>query len=247
MTEEQTENNNQSRIVAQTNNLAVPISIILAGILVAVAIVFSGSGGKIADNDGNNQPTGSTNEGRLELVQMQEDDHVLGNRDAKIYVLEFSDTECPFCKKFHDTMNQIVEEYNGEVAWVYRHFPLDTLHSKARKESEALECANELGGNDGFWAYTNRLYEITPSNDGLALSALPEIAEYVGLNRTSFEACLNSGKYAEEVQKDFDNAVALGGRGTPHSLIIYGDEIVPINGAQPFTTVKGSIDALLNK
>ena len=115
---------------------------------------------------------------------VDENDHVLGNSNAPITIIEFSDTECPVCKKFHETMQKIMDEYgkDGEVKWVYRHFPLDQIHSKARKEAEATECANEIGGNEKFWEYINKIYEITPSNNGLDPAELLKIAKSIGLN-----------------------------------------------------------------
>ena len=95
------------------------------------------------------------------------DDHILGNVNAKIIIVEYSDLECPFCKMFHNTMHQVVEKSNGNVAWVYRHYPILQLHPKAFHEAEATECAWEQGGNSAFWKYTDKLFEITPSNNGL--------------------------------------------------------------------------------
>ncbi len=140
----------------------------------------------------------------------------------------------------------------GEVAWVYRHFPLDSLHAKARKEAQASECANELGGNDAFWAYIDRLFEITPSNDGLDLLLLPEIAEEIGLDRDLFEACLvgdmRGGKYAGHIEADFQDAIASGGTGTPYIVVIAPNgEVLPISGAQPFSTFKSIIEVALTK
>ena len=108
-----------------------------------------------------------TSDDSRNVRQVTDSDHLRGDPKAKVKVVEFSDLECPFCKRFHVTMQQVIEEYDGKVAWIYRHFPLDSLHSKARKEAEASECAAELGGNDGFWAYIDKLFEITPSNNGL--------------------------------------------------------------------------------
>ena len=123
---------------------------------------------------------------------------------------------------------------------------MDCLHPKARKEAEATECAAELGGNETFWAYLDRLFEVTPSNNGLAFSELSNIAEYVGLNRQKFDSCVNSGKYAEKVEKDYQNAVASGGSGTPYSIVVAksGQKLV-INGAQPYSAVKQILDAFL--
>lgn len=117
-------------------------------------------------------------------VSINDGDHVLGNPNALVTIIEFSDTECPFCKKFHETMRKIIDEYgkDGKVKWVYRHFPLDQIHSKSRKEAEATECATEQGGNEKFWEFINKIYEITPSNNGLDPAELPKIAKSIGLN-----------------------------------------------------------------
>jgi protein-disulfide isomerase len=134
------------------------------------------------------------------------------------------------------------------VAWVYRNFPLDQLHPKARKEAEALECANELGGNDKFWEYTDRLYEITPANNGLEESELPKIAQYVGLDVQKFNSCLSSGKYAKKVEDDVKNATETGGNGTPWSIVITKDgKKYPLSGAQPYASVKQMIEGILNQ
>ena len=135
-------------------------------------------------------------------------DHIRGDPAAPVKVIEFGDTECPLCKRFHPTLTRLVREYPGKVAWVFRHYPIDEIHPKARKEAEATECAAELGGNDKFWAYLDRLYEITPSNDKLDPAELPRIAAHVGLDRAAFTRCLASGRHAARVEEDVDDALA---------------------------------------
>lgn len=225
--------------------LSVPVAIIIAGIIVAGAIIYATGGPK------NAEPVAKQQEGKVadvlsNLKPITAKDHIFGNPDAKVKIVEFSDTECPFCKLFHTTMQQVISEYKGSVAWVYRHFPLDSLHSKARNEAVATECANELGGNEKFWAYLDRLMEVTPSNNGLDPAQLPAIAEYVGLDRAKFETCLNSGKYNKHVQEDYEDGVASGGNGTPYSIAVAknGKKTV-ISGAQPLSAVKAVIDSLL--
>ena len=135
---------------------------------------------------------------------------------------------------------------SGKVAWVYRHFPLDQLHSRARKESEATECAAELGGNDKFWAYLDRLMEITPANNGLDPAELPKIAEYVGLDKSKFNECLTSGKYAQKIEEHVQNAIATGGQGTPWSVVVDAKgKKYPLSGAQPYSSVKQLIETAL--
>jgi protein-disulfide isomerase len=177
-------------------------------------------------------------------------DHIRGNPDAPVKIVEYSDPECPFCKRFHDTMKQIMAAYgqSGQVAWVYRHFPIAQLHPKAANEAAAMECANELGGNDKFWAYADRLYEITPSNDGLDPIELNNIAQYVGLDAEKFSACLASGKYAQHIASDGQNAVDTGGRGTPWSIVVaQNGKKYALSGAQAYASVKQLIEIALQE
>jgi protein-disulfide isomerase len=105
----------------------------------------------------------------IDIPPVTAKDHLTGNPNAEIKIVEYSDTECPFSKRFHQTMIDIMKEQgtNGKVAWVYRSFPLDGLHQKARYEAEAVECAFEQGGNAKYWEYLDLLFKVTPSNDGL--------------------------------------------------------------------------------
>lgn len=233
---------------ADKNALLVPGSIVLAGIIISIAVVYGGGSlTKTPPTTPPAPPPAATANPLDAMRAISASDHYRGNLDAPVKIVEYSDTECPFCKQFHTTLKQVTAKYGADqVVWVYRHFPLDGLHPKADKEAEATECAYELGGNEGFWKYTDRLYEVTPSNNGLDPAELPKIAQYVGLNVGAFTTCLSSGKYAEKVEADYQNAVATGGQGTPHSIIIApnGDK-APIGGAQPFASVSQMVDAAL--
>ncbi|MBI5230034.1 MAG: thioredoxin domain-containing protein [Candidatus Magasanikbacteria bacterium] len=173
-------------------------------------------------------------------------DHINGNKNAKVFLIEYSDFECPFCKRFHPTAQQIVDAYQGRVAWVYRHFPL-SFHANAQKEAEASECAADQGGNTAFWKFANKINERTTSNGtGFALDALAPLAKEIGLNETKFKDCLNSGKFASKVQKDIAEGTVAGVNGTPGNLIWTKDgktKLIP--GAVPFESLKQTIDPLL--
>jgi len=176
-------------------------------------------------------------------------DHLLGNPGARVIIVEYSDTECPFCKQFHATLRKVMQSYGakGDVAWVYRHFPFVELHSKALHEAEALECAAELGGNGKFWEYVNRIYEVTPSNNSLDESNLPQIAKQIGLTSADFNTCLASGKYKSKIDADVKDAKNAGGEGTPYSVILdtKSGDTYPSPGAQSYDTVKSVIDLIL--
>ncbi|MDO8429929.1 MAG: thioredoxin domain-containing protein [bacterium] len=226
------------------NFLSVPGAIIVAGLLIAGAVIYTaGKNSLPANPDSKNSDTASAIDN---VKPVSKTDYIFGNPDAPVKLIEFSDSECPFCKQFHKTMQQIVKDYNGQVAWVYRQFPLDSLHSKARKEAEAIECAGELGGNDKFWSYLDKIFEVTPSNNGLDLSLLPEIAVQIGLDRNNFENCLNSGRQAANVESQYQDAVNSGGSGTPYTIVVAknGQKMV-INGAYPYQSAKQIIDVAL--
>lgn len=104
---------------------------------------------------------------KIDMSPVVQNDFIKGDLNAEIIAVEYSDPECPFSKRFHATMQQVMKNYNNKVAWVFRYFPLDSIHQKARSESEAIECAGMLKGNEMFWKYLDRVFELTPSNDGL--------------------------------------------------------------------------------
>jgi len=129
--------------------------------------------------------------------------------------------------------------------------PLDQLHPKnARRAAVASECANELGGNDAFWKFTDGYFKVSPANDKTDFDAVTaQLVSEIGLDKSAFNECLDSGRYDSHVEEDVQNAVATGGRGTPWSVVIGPDGTTyPLSGAQPFSAVKQIIDlALSNK
>lgn len=175
-------------------------------------------------------------------------DHIRGSPNAPVAVIEYSDFECPFCKRFHATLKQVVGEYDGRVRWVYRHFPLEQLHPvKARKAAIASECAAEIGGNEAFWKFTDRYYELTPSNNRTDLATVfPRIAREVGLDEAKFGTCLESGRHERRIDDDYRNAQASGGNGTPWTVILAASgKAYPVSGAQSYAAVKQLIDLAL--
>ncbi|MEK7482027.1 MAG: thioredoxin domain-containing protein [Patescibacteria group bacterium] len=244
--------NEQEKTAKSKTDYLLPFSIIIAALLISGSWIYvSGLKSVVFD-----EKTADKNDKTAQLVNpdiknVSEDfsqDHIRGNSEAPVKIVEFSDMECPFCKKFHQTMIQAMDEYGGnnKVAWIYRHYPLEQLHSKAKKSAEASECAAELGGNDGFWDYLDKYFEITPSNDQIDLAELPKIAESVGLNKTQFENCLNSGRYAEKIEAQILDAENSGARGTPYGIVIAENgKKYPIGGALPYEQVKLLIEEAL--
>jgi protein-disulfide isomerase len=175
-------------------------------------------------------------------------DHVRGPRDAPVKLIEFADTECPLCKRLHPTLKRLVDDYRGQVAWVFRHYPIAEIHPRAPKEHEAAECAAELGGEAKFWAYLDRLYEITPGNNRLDPAELPRIARHVGLEPAPFDQCLASGRHAARVAQDVADALAAGAPGTPYTVVVAPNgKLYEIVGNQPYEVLKLVIDIALTQ
>ncbi|OGD73628.1 hypothetical protein A3K29_05930 [Candidatus Collierbacteria bacterium RIFOXYB2_FULL_46_14] len=182
-----------------------------------------------------------------------DDDPILGDKKAKVTLIEFSDYECPFCKKyFTDTYPQIKKDYidTGKVKMVFRDLPLG-FHQNAPKEAEAAECARKQGGDTAYFKYHDQIFTKTTSNGtGLALDQLPVIAKELGLNVSKFQQCLDSGEFKTEVDKDLADAAKVGASGTPTFFIgksTSNGEIdgIKIVGAQPYSVFKAIIDELL--
>lgn len=226
-------------------NWALPISIVIAGLIIAGTIYYTK---KPASPANNTNPVPAQKQEIKGPKEITDNDHILGNPDAALTFILFTDFECPFCKRFNETTNQMMDEYGkqGKVRLVFRHFPLDQLHTKSRKEAEASECAADIGGNEIFWKYVDRLFAVTPSNDKLDPAELPKIAEYVGLDKNKFSECLNSGKFTDKVQGHYEDAIASGANGTPFFVIInQKGEKFPISGALPYQELKLTLDQLL--
>ncbi len=177
----------------------------------------------------------------ININPITKDDWVKGDSKAKVSLIEFSDTDCPYCTKFHETVNQLLKDYDGKIKVAYRHFPLPSLHPEAPKKAEAIECVGELGGNDKVWAFMDKLFVATKPT----LAQLPNIVKNLGLDSAKFTECLNSGKYTAKVNEQSQQAQAAGAQGTPYSVVLMGDQKVPINGAYPIAEIKTILDGLL--
>ena len=182
---------------------------------------------------------GVTN-GQSAPTDLADDDPFLGSPDAPVTIVEFGDFQCPFCGRFFKTTEQeIIEAYvkTGKAKLVYRDFPLTSIHEEAQKSAEASECADEQGK---FWEYHDLLYT---RQDQLSVKHYKAWAAELGLNTAQFDQCLDSGKYAAEVQKDFQDGQAAGVRGTPGTFV--NGRLV--EGALPFVQFQTIIEEELRK
>ena len=161
-----------------------------------------------------------------------ENSYALGPADAPITIVEFSDFECPFCRRWHaEVYKPLLAAYPGKIRLVYRNLPLTSIHPDAMAAAEAAMCAGE---QDVYWKYHDKLF----SSESLGNSVYIQYAQDLGLNMSTFESCLSDHKYQQTIEADSDFALNLGVRSTP-TFFINGLAIV---GAQPLDVFKQVID-----
>jgi protein-disulfide isomerase len=162
-----------------------------------------------------------------------DDDPVFGPADAPITIIEFSDYECPYCRSWQaEVLPRLIETYPDQVRLVYRDFPLTSIHPNAAPAAAAANCAQE---QDAYWDFHDKLFSMEL---GLSDKAYQQYASDLGLDAEAFSDCLESGRYADEVQADLEYAAQLGVRSTP-TFFINGIALV---GAQPFELFQEVID-----
>jgi protein-disulfide isomerase len=158
--------------------------------------------------------------------------YALGPADAPITIVEFSDYQCPFCKRWHaEVYDELLAAYPGKIKFVYRNLPLTSIHPDAQGAAEAALCAGE---QNAYWQFHDKLM----SNESLGNSAYTQYAQDLNLDMTTFNACVTDQKYKDAVQADSDFALNLGVRSTP-TFFINGLAVV---GAQPLDVFKQVID-----
>ena len=235
MTEEKTE---ELTIKIKKENIWKYSTFLLAAILVVGAFIFflkgdSTTGAVVGNNPAPNVPTEPS-----QVTVSEDDDAVLGDKNAPVTIIEFSDYQCPFCGRFYtETLPLIKKDYidTGKVKLVYRDFPLTSIHPMAQPAAESAECVREKGGDSAYWKMHDKIFE---NQQSLSEENLKAWAKQLGQN---IDSCLDSGKFKSEVQKDLNDATSAGGRGTPY-FVINGK---PLSGAQPYSAFKQVIDAEL--
>lgn len=246
-------------------------SILLASILISISILISG--GVIKPSGNTSQKTGTSTiqaaqptPKPVQAAAVQPDnskpilvsiagDPILGDKNAKLTLVEFSDYECPFCKKaFNEVLPDLKKNYinTGKVRLIYKDLPLP-FHQNAAKEAEAAQCAKDQGGDVAYFKYHDQIFTKTSGGGtGITLDQLPILAKAINLNVAQFQKCLDSGKLKAEVDKDLAEAQKVGAGGTPTWFLgktTSTDSIegTIIEGAQPFSVFKAAIDQQLSK
>lgn len=215
----------------------IPLAIVLGGVIIALAVYAT-------VRPQNQNATLET--GNPALVRpVDPEDHVLGNPNAPIKIVEYSDFDCGHCKTYDATLRTLMNELGatGDVAWVFRHYPIRELHPNAFKHAEAAACAARTGGSDAFWKFSASLFENQP--------AMPdrygEFAQAAGIPSNAFATCMQNAATTVDarINADIENGTAAGARGTPYTVIIAeGKKPVALSGAYPYTELKATIESM---
>ncbi|MCA9362415.1 thioredoxin domain-containing protein [Candidatus Kaiserbacteria bacterium] len=226
-------------------DLMIPLSIVVAGLFIGAGLYFGGGSTpiQVAGVGTNPTPTAQPTNTTDAVDPVTDADHVRGSLDAAVKIVEFSDADCPYCSRFHATMQQIVAEQD-DVAWVYRHFPLEQLHPQADSVALASECAAEIGGEEAFWTFIDGYIMTRGSGDRTAHETLiPQMITAAGVDQARFTECFENGSTQADVQADLNDAIETGGRGTPWSVVIGpSGKTYPLSGALP----KAAVEQIIN-
>ena len=204
----------------RNTNYLIPLAIFIAGLCIALGLFLSNYRSEKPKN--RLQAPQETFDFTM-LPDVHEQDHILGSPNARITLIEYSDLDCPACKSIHPTLKRLVAQYakNGSFAWVYRHFPLEQLHTGTTYKAAASECVATYGGEKEFWNFIDEIFNT--SNETQA--DLVDFAERLGLDREQFQSCATAGQYLQHVEKSYEDARAVGANGTPFIVILYPEGI----------------------
>lgn len=171
------------------------------------------------------------------LNPISDSDHIRGNPNAEIALIEYSDLLCPYCQKFHSTAKALLEEYGDQIMWVYRHYPLPQLHPTAKSLAVGSECAAQQGGDDAFWQFTDYIMDNNTKQP-------QDVAKALDLNLSQFNTCLESQDIIDLVETQTENGSQAGVTGTPGNILLNTktDKALLVPGARPLEQLKSIID-----
>lgn len=226
--------------------LSTPVAVLLAGIIIAGAVLYGvmyaparPSGGLLPQTGDPQKPAEVK-----PIAPISDVDHRQGdNKTAQLTLVEYSDLQCPFCAQFHPTMEKLKAEYGNKVAWVYRHFPLSQIHPEALPAALASECVASLKGNDAFWNFIDGVF-VNQKTMGAELYRT--LAGKEGVSAADLTACIAKNNSAP-IEASFNEAIAAGGNGTPFTVILdkNGNTVGTFPGSLPYESAKAQVDQLL--
>jgi len=233
----------------KTPTISLPAAIVTGAAILGIAIIFAfgsrGSNPVTTNQAGEKNQQPAPTEVPAEVATVTPSDYITPSAGAEVVIIEYSDSDCEYCLRFHTTMKAALAAYKGKVAWVYRFFPLQR-HPNAYTEALSLSCVGELGGQNAFWTYLDTIMNVTLAPDAKSNEALVTYATNAGVNTALFKTCMKTPNTAR-VDADIAQAQAIGARGTPYSIAVNtktGEQVI-IPGAVSLESLKQTIDSLL--
>ena len=204
----------------ERSNPLIPVAIFIAGALVAGGVLLSSM--RSTDPTIVESETSSTFDFDV-FTPISTDDHILGSPNARITLIEYGDLDCPACKSIHPTLTRLIDTYgkDGTVAWVYRHFPLEQLHTGTTYKAAASECVAHLAGEAAFWDFITAIFDASNETEAEIIT----MAETVGVPRADFQACSVAGHYLGTVEASYNEARSIGIYATPFVIISYPEGV----------------------
>jgi len=246
----------EKEIVIDIDKIILPLSIFLAGLLIALSIFLTNNGSKNSCTTPTVEgTTGTTDTGAQEEFPAAKT--VIGNspyigdiKKAKVALVEYTDLQCPYCQRHAtETEPQIVSEYvdTGKIIYVVRSFPLVSLHGElATQSANAVLCVNELGGRDKFYEFYKQAFAKA------SVDELAQVAQSVGVDMNKYNTCMSENRYKDQIDQEIQDGTNAGIQGTPGFVIGVLDKDGNVDGkmiagAYPYESFKAIIDEMLAK
>ncbi len=228
------------------SNLTPLASIIIICVLVAGLVIFARTAPvptPVAAAQPSAQPANQPAAPKaVNIRPVSSSDHRYGSPTASLFLIEYSDFECPFCASIYPTLKKIVDESNGQIAWVYREFPLTSIHNEAGPAANAAECVAEQKGDTGFWRFADTIFA---NQANLSDTYISTVAKSAGVDMTKFTNCLTTKKYQSKIDADTAESIASGGNGTPFTVVVNTKtgKATPVSGALPYDQIMSIVNA----
>jgi protein-disulfide isomerase len=210
------------------SSLTLPISIVVAGLIIgglsAGAIIYTNR--NVPDGVAQRGAPESAEQGAtvrdLQYAPVSDADHIRGSADAPVKLITYSDFDCPFCKINHPTLVALYEAHGGpNFAWVYRHFPLQPVGESSMLQAIASECVALQAGDEGFWAFVDKIYEAAGPRERIDLALLPGFATEAGArDSAAYERCYANNETLALIESQKNNALGAGVTGTPYGFLV---------------------------
>ncbi len=223
--------------------LSPSVSIIIAGIIVAAAVVFSSQNRAAAPTVAAGAGAGQAAAATISIHPPTATDHIIGSASAPIVLVEYSDFQCPYCSMIYPTLKKIVADSNGQIAWIYREMPLTSIHPQAAPAANAAECIAAQLGSAGFWKYADAVFA---NQQKLSPEYSAQLAASFGADPAKYATCVTNKTYQSIIDTDSAEAQASGGSGTPFTVVVNTKtgKMAPVSGALPEAQILSVINSV---